>query len=411
MKKKLKKCLDHGIKVGVIWCQDWQGKRMMYSSSRLFWNWIYDDELYPNLPSYIKSLNEKGIRFMGYINSFLAGDGVLFKEAEKKGYTIKNQEGGVYHVKTGMKPFTTMVDLSNPEAIDWLKGVVKKHMIDIGLSGWMADFGEYLPVDAVLHSGEDPEIFHNKYPTIWAKTMYEAIKEAGKLGEIVFFNRSGNSYTSKYSTLVWAGDQLVDWSMDDGLASVIPAGISLGICGIGYFHSDTGGYSTFFKFKRKPELFKRWMDQSIFTMIIRTHEGNIPERNIQFDDDEVIDHFALTSKRHNHLKPYLKHLSKEYQEKGIPPIRACYLHYEDDPELHKLKYQYLFGEDLLVAPVIKPEIKNWEIYLPEDDWIHVWSGEKYQKGWHIIDAPIGQIPAFYRKDSQFCELFESLKKI
>ena len=408
--KKLNKSIEHGVKVGAVWCQDWQGIRMRGKNKRLFWNWIYDKELYPELPEYIKSLGTKGVKYMGYINSFLATDGETYRQASERGYCIKYKNGNDYYLQTGNGQ-TSLVDLSNPDAREWLKSVIKEHMINVGLSGWMADFGEHLPTDCVLHSGEDPTLFHNKYPTIWSQVVNEALEESGKLGEIIFFTRSGYSYTSKYSTLVWAGDQLVDWSMDDGLASVIPAALSSGICGIGYHHSDIGGYTTLFNFKRTPELFMRWAEQTAFTMVMRTHEGNIPGKNIQFDeDDEMLDHFARMSQIHVHLKPYLIALSKEYQKTGIPPMRACFLHYENDPVLHEIKYQYLFGRDLLVAPVIKPGINEWKVYFPDDDWVHIWSESEYKNGWHDISAPIGEPPVFYRKSSEFLELFKELKR-
>jgi len=410
VEQKLKLCLDKGVVVSAVWCQDWQGVRMRFKSKRLFWNWIYDKELYPELPSYIKTLNNEGIKFMGYINPFLATDGELYKKASEEDYLIKDKEGNDYLMNTGNGE-STLLDLSNPVTIEWIKAIIKEQMIDIGLSGWMADFGEYLPTDAILHSGESAETFHNKYPTIWAKTVYDAIREAGKLGEIISFNRSGYTLTSRYSTLMWAGDQVVDWNIDDGLASVIPAALSLGLCGIGYHHSDIGGYSTFFKYKRTPEVFMRWVEQSVFTMAMRTHEGNIPERNIQFDDERVIGHFARMSHIHVHLKPYLKELSMEYQENGIPPMRPCYLHYENDTKLHFLKYQYLFGRDLLVAPVIKPKQNKMKVYFPNDNWIHIWSGKMFTKGWNTVDSPIGQPPVFYRIGSNFKELFEHIKEI
>jgi len=107
----------------------------------------------------------------------------------------------------------------------------------------------------------------------------------------------------------------------------------------------------------------------------------------------------------------MQYLSNEYIEKGFPPIRACYLHYENDPELHKMKYQYLFGQDLLVAPVIKPNSSEGEVYFPDDIWIHIWSGKEFKKGFNKVKAPIGQPPVFYRKDSKFSELFCKLKDV
>ncbi|MFX0188408.1 MAG: alpha-glucosidase [Candidatus Hodarchaeota archaeon] len=411
VEQKINQAGEKGVKIAGVWCQDWQGIRMMPSGKRLLWNWEYDNKIYPDLPSFIKKLKQKGIRFLGYINSFLAMDSEQFKVASKKGFCIKDQEGNDYDVRTDSQK-ATMIDLSNSKAIDWLKLLIKRNMINIGLDGWMADYGEYLPIDAVLSSGEDLELFHNKYPVIWAKTIYEAIKEANKIGEIVFFTRAGYSGISKYTTLVWAGDQLVNWSIDDGLASVIPAGISLGICGIGYFHTDIGGFHTFKEIRRDKELFMRWAELEVFSPVMRSHEGVNPDLNWQFDsDDECLEHFAKMSKIYVHLKPYFKHLSNEYKNNGYPLIRALYLHYENDSEVHHIKYQFLLGSDLLIAPVIKPNKNKWKVYFPDDIWIHIWSGEKYKKGWRKVNAPIGQPPIFFRINSKFSELFEQIKNI
>lgn len=411
VKQKIDRALSKGVKISGVWCQDWQGIRMTSFGKQLFWNWKYEEELYSELPAFIKSLNEKGIKFLGYINPFLALEGELYEEASKKDYLVKNKNGKDYYIYTTTFP-AAILDLTNPETIEWIKSVIKKNMIDIGLSGFMADYGEYLPTDAILHSGESAEEFHNQYPVVWSKTVLDAVIEANKIGEVVFFTRSGYSHASKYTTLVFSGDQLVNWSIDDGLASVIPAGISLGICGIGYFHSDIGGFTTLDQFKRDKEVFMRWTELATFTMVMCTHEGSRPYDNWQFDsDDECLEHFGKMSRVYVHLKPYLKDLSKEYTENGIPPIRACYLHYENDPILHKIKYQYLFGKDLLVAPVIKPKQTEWKVYFPNDIWIHIWSGKKYTKGWQIVKAPLGEPPVFYRKKSKFSDLFRPLKNI
>ncbi|MGA3715873.1 TIM-barrel domain-containing protein, partial [Escherichia coli] len=126
-------------------------------------------------------------------------------------------------------------------------------MIELGCGGWMADFGEYLPTDTYLHNGVSAEIMHNAWPALWAKCNYEALEETGKLGEILFFMRAGSTGSQKYSTMMWAGDQNVDWSLDDGLASVVPAALSLAMTGHGLHHNDIGGYTTLFEMKRSKE--------------------------------------------------------------------------------------------------------------------------------------------------------------
>ncbi|MBD3253736.1 MAG: alpha-glucosidase [Candidatus Lokiarchaeota archaeon] len=409
--RKVNICREKGVKVSGVWCQDWQGIRMKETGKRLFWDWIYDNKIYPDLPEFIKELKRKGIKFLGYINSFLTIEGTLYKEALKEGYCVRDKNNKDYDISTDSGP-TRMIDLSNNRTYEWLKKIITKNMIKIGLAGWMADYGEYLPCDAVLSSGEFPELYHNKYPVLWAKLNYEAIKEAGKLGEIVFFTRAGYSKVSNYTPLLWAGDQLVNWGKGDGLPSVIPAAISVGLCGIGYFHSDIGGFHTLPDIRRDKELLLRWTELEAFTPVMRSHEGVMPDLNWQFDhDDESLTHLARMSQIYVHLKPYFRTISEEYVTFGYPLIRGLFLHYENDKEVHQIKYQYLIGRDLLFAPVIKPKTKIWKVYLPDDGWIHLWSGNKYTGGWYEINAPIGQPPIFYREQSGFSDLFDQIKNI
>jgi len=307
-----------------------------------------------------------------------------------------------------------IVDLTNPAAYNWIKNIIKENMINFGLHGWMCDFGEYLPTDSVLHSGENAEKVHNMFPVLWAKVNREALEECGKLGEVCFFMRAGYTGTSRYSTAMWAGDQLVNWSMDDGLATVIPAGLSLGFSGIGFTHSDIGGYTTvaIVGVKRSKELFMRWTEQSVFTPIMRTHEGNQPEANWQYNsDEETLAHFAKMSKLFVAMKDYHIAIGNEYVEKGIPLMRHPYLHYETDQNLHKYMYQYMYGPDLFVAPIYKKGRKKIKVYLPDDRWVHVWTGKVYGRGIHTVEAPIGQPAVFYREGSNYKQMFEGFKNI
>lgn len=422
VRSKYKEAQIAGVQIAAIWAQDWEGRRVTSFGNQLMWDWKHDESLYPGLKDFMKDINSNGIKFFGYINPFLAigttddEDGplpsdFLYNEAKEKGYCVKTQEGRDYYVKITTFP-AAIVDLTNPEAFEWIKGVIKENMIQFGLHGWMADFGEYLPVDAVMHSGESAETVHNRYPVLWAKANYEAVKEAGREEDIAFFMRAGYSGTSKYAVSVWAGDQLVNWSMDDGLASVIPAGISLGFSGIGFYHSDIGGYTTVAWIKRSKELFMRWAEHAAFTQTMRTHEGNRPGSNRQFDSDsETIHHFARMSHIYTHIKKYHKHLADEYIETGLPPMRHPYIHYEDDEKLHRFKYTYLYGRDLFVAPVYKPGVKKMKVYLPHDEWVHIWTGRRFNGGWCEVETPIGRPAVFYRADSEFNGVFEGLRSV
>lgn len=404
--------IRNGIKVNGIWCQDWEGKRVTSFGKRLQWDWQWNKELYPGLPEKIAQYREKGIRFLGYINPYLVNDGELYAEAKEKGYFAVKEDGSDYLVDFG-EFYCGVVDLTNPEAYEWFKDrVIKKNMIEFGLSGWMADFGEYLPTDLKLYNGVSPMIEHNHWPARWAKCNYDALKETDTLGkEVFYFMRAGGTGNQKYCTMMWAGDQSVDFSIHDGLASVIVGALSVGMCGCGLHHSDIGGYTSLFGNTRTKELFQRWADMAIFTPLMRTHECNRPEENFQYyDDGDTMELFAAQTDVHVMLKPYIKALVEENSQTGMPVQRPLFMHYEDDARAYDIQTEYLFGKDMLIAPVYLEGQTEWNVYLPQDEWVHLWTGKSFAGGDVTVEAPIGRIPAFYRKNSAYAPLFEAIRK-
>lgn len=403
--------IDHGIQVSGLWCQDWCGKKVTSFGRRLKWNWIWDEKEYRGLPGYMKELKEHDIKFLGYSNPYLVEGTELYQEGLEKGYFAKGLSDEDYLVDFG-EFYCGVVDFTNPEAYKWFKEVLKKNMIDFGLDGWMADFGEYLPIDIKLHNGESPLLEHNRWPVLWAKCNYEALEETGNLGKILYFMRAGGTGSQKYCALLWAGDQSVDFSIHDGLISVVKGAISSASTAMGLTHSDIGGYTSMFGVKRTKELFIRWAEMAAFSPVMRTHEGNRPDDNFQYyDDEEAMTILAGLTKVYKSLSPYIKEVVKEAAHEGIPAQRPLVFHYEEDEAVHELDTQYLFGQDLLVAPIYIEGDKNRELYLPDDEWIHLWTGEKYGEGNHSVEAPYGQPPVFYRAKSAFSDLFEKVREM
>lgn len=408
----LDKCLDAGVKVSGLWCQDWVGKRVTSFGKRLQWNWKYNEDMYPGLPEKIRELHEKGIRFLGYVNPYLVKGSELFEEAAEKGYFARRSDGEYYLVDFGEFD-CGVIDLTDPNAFEWFKGIIQTYSLGIGIDGWMADFGEYLPTDDIqLHSGKPAMIEHNHWPALWAQCNYEAVKEAGKLGEVVYFMRAGAAGSQKYCTLLWAGDQSVDFSLHDGLATVIVAALSSGMTGCGLNHSDIGGYTSLFGNVRTKEVFLRWAEMAAFTPFMRTHEGNRPDDCFQFyDDDDTLRRMARLTTVYTMLAPYTKKIVRENAECGTPVQRALFLHYEEDPRVFTEQTEYLYGRDLLVAPVYLGDQTSREVFLPEDQWIHLWTGREFDGGTVTVEAPLGYPPVFYRKDCEDAELFRRIGQL
>lgn len=408
VEEKIKEAERIGLKVAAVWLQDWQGRKTTSFGKRLKWNWQWDQKHYPELDKKIVEWNKQGIKTLGYLNPYLLNEAELFNEAQELGLLAKNEEGTDYLVDFGEFD-CGVVDFTNPKAVEWYKKVIKENAIDMGLSGWMADFGEYLPTDVVLYDGSSAMLKHNEWPNLWAEINKKAVEESGKSGEVVYFMRAGYTGVQTNCTLLWAGDQSVNWSIDDGLASVIPAALSAGVSGMGLHHSDIGGYTSLHGNKRSKELLMRWAEMAAFTPVMRTHEGNRPEDCFQYDDDEEsLLHIKKMTDIYTSLAPYMKKYVKENAESGLPVQRPLFYEYENDEGSFDIQYEYMLGEDLLIAPVFKPEVESWEVYLPEDEWVHLWSGEKYKGGTVSVKAPIGEPPVFYRASSKHSQLFNNM---
>ena len=401
------KLIDAGAKVSGIWCQDWSGKKITAAGKQVYWNWEVDETLYPNLKERIASLKGRGIRFLGYINPYLVKDGPLYNYCKDKGWLILNKKGEVYHVKS-----TTfdagMMDLTNPEMVEYLQEtLIKKNMLDLGIDGYMADFGEYLPTDSVLHDG-DPEVLHNEWPTIWARLNREAVDSHERGKEVFFYTRSAYNASQKYTTMMWNGDQHTDFSKDYGMACTIPASFNLGFSGMTLVHSDIGGFISFNKLVRDPELFIRWMEMNTFSMTMRSHETIRPEANAQPYDDVILPYTVKLTNVHVNLAPYLKKVAEEAYT-GIPAMRPDFYE-ENDFTKRKDPYSYLLGSDVYVCPVIERGDVAREVNLPKGDWKQFFTNKEYKgEAKYLIDAPLGQPVAFYRADSEFVDLFSNIK--
>lgn len=412
--ERLENVLEAGVHVAAIWCEDWAGVRETSFGTRLFWDWQWNAQRYPDLPARIAQLRERGIRFLAYLNPYLCVDGALFTEAQSQGYLARNGTGQTYTMDFGEFD-CGVIDFTSDAACRWFaERIIHRNLIAIGISGWMADFGEYLPIDVSLANGCDARLMHNAWPTLWAKVNADAVAAAGRTGECVFFMRAGYTGVQRYCPLLWAGDQSVDFSRHDGLVTVICGALSAAMLGNAFHHSDIGGYTSLFGNRRTAELVQRWAEMAAFTPVMRTHEGNRPRENLQIDHDaEVLRHFARMTRIYCHLSPYLQKLSQEAANRGVPVQRPLFLHFEDDPRTYAVQDQYLYGPDLLVAPVHAAAATQWSAYLPAGaEWIHVWSGDSYAGGQRVsVAAPIGQPPVFRRVGSSFTELFEALTTI
>lgn len=392
-----------GARIAAVWLQDWTGVRHTSFGDRVWWTWQLDRERYPDWECLVAGLRDRGIRVLTYVNPFLVDPsgkpaGVrrdLFAEARAHGYLVRRGDGRPYLLDQG--DFAAApVDLTNPRARAWYADAIATEVAGAGAAGWMADFGENLPFDALLHDG-DPVEWHNRWPVAWAEVNEAAFARAD-LAEPVVWYRSAYGDSPGVARLFWAGDQLVTWDAHDGLRSALAGMLAGGVSGMALTHSDVGGYTSVStplrEYRRSPELLRRWTELSVFGVFLRTHEGNRPDRQAQvYDDAEARGAFARATRLYAALGEYRAQVVADAAYSAMPALRHTWVHHPGSPAA-QADDQFFFGPSLLVIPVLDPGRDHVTASLPAGRWIELFTGRAYGEPTRAtrarLPAPLGR---------------------
>lgn len=420
---------DNDVPASAIWTEDWIGGEATPTGFRLSYEWSWDEQTYPDLPSRIDGLHDDGFAFLGYFNPFVPTTVSTFEEARQNGYLVENQDGEVYLFQDPAFRNASMIDLSNPDAVAWLQGFQKTAARDLGIDGWMADFAEWLPVDAVLDSGEAGWEFHNRYPLAWQQANRASLEEVhadeAASNNWNFFVRSGwasvNGGTAGAAPAMWAGDQDTDWEYDDGFPTIIPIGAHLGMSGVAIYGSDIAGYNSLGTTNTDKELFFRWSATGAFHPLMRTHHGGDKCENWHFDRDaETLAHFRRWASVHTLLYPYFEEMVAEATDAGLPMTRHPYLVEPDRPALWRGdQYQYFLGDDLLVAPVLAEGETERAVLLPGEGWWPLFATSAVANVTEVdgnavsttVTAAVTEIPVFVRPGSALLLLGDAVDSL
>lgn len=401
VRRVAQKLRGEGVPASVIWTEDWRGGHTDGLGYTLDEDWRVDRDLYPDFETLAEDLHGLGFKFLTYNNTFLSEDVDVWAEAVAGGYTIKNESGEPCLFLSAKMENASLLDLSNPNARDWAKGVYREGL-QLGADGYMADYCEWLPTDAALHSGEDAEAAHNLYPVECQRLNRELFDElyAQDGVERLFFVRSGYLGSQPLVSVFWAGDQQTDFSQGDGLPSVIPMGIGLGICGIPFYGHDIGGYAgNLAEGPTTKELWFRWASLGALSPVMRTHHGKNAQENWNWESDaETIAHLRRWARLHIRLFPYLYALAQQASETGIPIMRPLALQHPDFDPGWTLTDQYMLGDRIYVAPVVEKGAVSKTVQLPGGAYYPLEGGPAVVVppggGSTTVDAPIGECPAF-----------------
>lgn len=403
VRRELRTLQRAGARISGVWLQDWTGQRITSFGSRLWWTWQRDRDRYPRWSRLVADLDEQGIRVTTYVNPFLVdaapkGDDSirnLWAEARDAGYLVQDPAGGPYLLDQGGFD-ASLVDLTDPEAREWFARLIADEVLADGVSGFMADFAEGLPFDAVLAHGDAAQL-HNRWPTLWSQTVRRGCELAGQ-PDCVTWMRSGGLGQGSSSALFWNGDQLVDFSRQDGLTSALLGTFSAGVSGWPLNHSDIGGYTSLAGLATRPDdLLARWAEYQAFGVVMRTHEGNRPAENAQiFDDARSARTFARMTRLYAALAPYRRAVVDRATQTGVPAIRQGWL-VVPGTRAADAQRQFFLGTHVLVAPVLTGGATSVKVTFPPGRWRHLLTGKVYDGDRTVrVAAPIGTPAAFVR---------------
>jgi len=347
-----------------------------------------------------RQFHRAGLAHLGYFNPHLCADyspvferaraaGVLQRDPSGQPFTYPAFVGGDGPLGFTQKPLA-MFDFTAPRTSRFYAGLVRE-AYDAGYDGWMEDFGEYSPPVAVSADGTPPERMHNRYPT----TYHCAVARiAARLGErpLSRHQRSGWTGSAACADIVWGGDPTTRWGFD-GLSSTITQGLGIGMSGVARWGSDIGGYFSFGgsnprpdgaeREELTPELLKRWIEVGAVSPVMRTKRSGIAipsyERPQVFDPD-ILPTWRKYTKLHTQLYPYLRAADAAYRRTGMPIMRHGILTDPGDPRAVAADGQFMFGPDLLAAPVVAPGQRRQRVYAPEGRWLDFWRSVRYRHG-------------------------------
>lgn len=377
-------------------------------------DWRFDPKYWPDPDAMIAELKEMGIELMVSIWPTVDYRSENFEEMKEKGYLIRSERG--FRIVMDFQGNTVHYDATNPEARKYVWEKAKKNYYDKGVKVFWLDEAEpeYSVYDFEnyrYHMGPNVQI-GNIYPAMYAKTFFDGMKEEGQ-ENIINLLRCAWAGSQRYGALVWSGDIHSSFA---SLRNQLAAGLNMGIAGIPWWTTDIGGFHG-----GNPEdpafqeLLIRWFEYGTFCPVMRLHGYREPlkapigteggglcvsgaDNEVWSFGEEAYEICKTYLNLREKMKPYITELMKDAHEKGTPVMRPLFYDFSEDKNAWNIENQYMFGGNVLVAPILYADQREREVYFPEGStWKNYWTGEVYQGGQTVrVEAPIDKLPVFLR---------------
>lgn len=347
-------------------------------------DWRVDQKKFPDFPGMIQNLHRNGYHLSLWQLPYIERGNIsteVYEEGMAHGYFASNPDGN-------MKFPHGLIDFSNPEAVEWYQQKLLRPLLEMGVDVIKADFGESAP-PFFQYAGAGGQEMHNLYALLYNRAVYEITKEVHGEKDALIWARSAWAGSQRYP-LHWGGDAGTDFA---SMANSIKGSLSLGMSGFPFWSSDIGG----FWFESDPVLYIRWSQYGMFCSHARLH-GFYTREPWDFGE-QALEIFRKYANLRYRLMPYIYLQAKKAVDDGLPMNRALVIDYPDDPAVSSIDTQYLFGESILVCPVLNRE-GIVKIYLPYGTWTDFHTNRRHEGGkWMRIKAELEDMPLFIRENA------------
>jgi alpha-D-xyloside xylohydrolase len=350
---------------------------------------IWDTEAFPDPEAMLRQAKDMGFKVCLWINPYLGMASERFTEAAERGYLLKTSQGEPYVADLwgGYHPPVAIVDFTNPEAVDWFKALIRP-MFRIGVDVLKTDFAEGVPADAMAYNGLTGERLHNLYALLYNDAVAEVTaQETGRAGLV--WGRSTYAGGQRHA-VQWGGDPRCTYQ---DMAATLRGGLSIGMCGHSFWSHDIGG----FKGQPTPEIYVRWAQFGLFSPFSRMH-GTSSRLPWDYGEEAlriVRDYVRLRYR----LLPYIYTYASIAAETSLPMMRPMVLEFPDDPNTYSLDLQYMFGGDLMVAPIYNSAGRR-PVYFPDAHWVDFWTHEVIEgPQTRFIEASLDVLPLYVRANA------------
>ena len=382
-------------------------------------DWKFDHRYWPDVRSMAEELHNMGTKLIVSVWP------TINERSENYGY-MRDNNMLIRTVRGSDRVFDfygpqAEIDATNPGTRKFVFSKLKENYLDNGVDGLWFDEAEpeIHPEhfdNLLLHAGKGDEV-GLIYPYYYAQMAFDGFSEMGITP--VTLTRAAYTGSQKFGALVWSGDIP---STFESLEQQVKAGLNMSMCGIPWWNTDIGGFwGADTRSDEFRELIVRWFQYGVFCPVMRLHGARIrhgekkrdvkeptgdPNEIWSFGEEnfEILKNLILLRER---LRPYIEEQMKIASEKGYPVMRPMFFEYPDDETCYETGEQYMFGSDILFAPVVTRGQREKEVYLPEGEWIFTNTGEQYGPGFHKVKCDIHEFTAFVKKGAGVLEAFDN----